>query len=119
MARWLDLVRDQHEDHDEEEASSELPTQHPMLTIVPRESEPDAGEATADLDPAEIARRVEVIRQQIPPHGPIRTLGVRLDVPIPTPPGICSSCGEPRQAGQTYVCRACQAALWLALERMG
>jgi hypothetical protein len=68
------------------------------------------------VDPAEIAWRVEAMRAQVPPHGPILTLCVRPDVPIPTPAGMCGSCGQPREASQTYVCRACQAAKALVLE---
>jgi hypothetical protein len=72
--------------------------------------------ALLSRDDPEIAWRVEAMRAQVPAHGPILALCARLDVSIPTPPGMCASCGEPREAGQTYVCRACQAAKRLTLE---
>jgi hypothetical protein len=56
------------------------------------------------------------MRGLIPAHGPIPVLAAKTDVPIPTPAGMCGSCGELREAGQLYVCRACQAAKRLLLE---
>jgi hypothetical protein len=72
--------------------------------------------ALLSRDDPEITWRAEAMRQQIPAHGPILTLRARSDVPNPAPAGMCDSCGEPKESGQTYVCRTCQTAKHLALE---
>jgi hypothetical protein len=119
MARWLDLVRVQQEDHDEAEALSLPPAQRHMLTIVPCESTPDVGDITADLDRDEIAWRVEVVRQQVPQQGPIgflhaRAIGLKI-----RQSGHCGSCGDMLTSGQCCVCLSCQHAKWLVLQSLG
>lgn len=63
-----------------------------------------------------VAWRVMVMRAQMPARGPIPLLLARPQAPLlRDAPGRCGSCGDPREEGQRYVCRACQAAKWLVL----
>jgi predicted RNA binding protein YcfA (HicA-like mRNA interferase family) len=67
---------------------------------------------------AEVAWRVEAMRPQIPPRGPIPFLLARLEVTTPYAPGHCGSCGDPLDAGQRFRCSPCQQAAWQALNEV-
>jgi len=60
--------------------------------------------ALAEGAEAEIAWRVSVMAPQIPATGTIPVLVARRNA---AGPADCLSCGNPMEAGQRYVCRAC------------
>lgn len=69
---------------------------------------------------AEVAWRAGELLRQLSASGPILPLVVRPDVPyLWQAPSHCSMCGDARETGQRFICRACQcakaqvfAALW-------
>ncbi len=98
MARWLDRVKQLRDGED-----------------ATRLDRPDRyADAPIGAD-TNVAWRVEVMRAQIPPRGPIPFLMARLDLATPCAPGHCGSCGDPLQEGQRYRCAPCQEAAWQAL----
>ena len=60
--------------------------------------------ALADGQDTEVAWRVAVMAPQVPATGTIPFLVVR---PCQAGTADCLSCGDPMEAGQRYVCRAC------------
>jgi hypothetical protein len=82
-------------------------------SLVPASAKSDKSPVTAA---DAVAWRVEVMRAQVPARGPIPLLMARPEASTRTLPGRCGSCGDPKEIGQWYVCRACQAAKGLALE---
>jgi hypothetical protein len=101
MARWLDRVK---QTRDEE-----------------RNETPDRTDRYARVLPtldAALAWRVDAMRAQIPPRGPIPFLVARLDLATPHTPDHCRSCGDPLDEGRRYRCAPCQEAAWLALNEV-
>jgi hypothetical protein len=73
-------------------------------------------DALAALDDAEVCWRVAAFRSQIPARGPIGFLcarpprGASHDTP-----GLCGSCGAPKESTQRFCCRACSQAKQIAI----
>lgn len=63
-------------------------------------------------DDPEVAWRLEAMRKQVPPSGPIPDLIAR---EAPIRPGTCFSCGDPLTANQHYRCRPCAVAAAIAI----
>ena len=61
---------------------------------------------------AEVAWRVEAMRPQVPPRGPIPFLKARDAAPAA---GGCLSCGDALGEGRAYRCARCAEAAWAAL----
>ena len=66
----------------------------------------------------EVAWRVEVMRAQIPPSGPIPFLVALPEAETLFLPGHCGSCGDPLEDGRRFRCAPCQEAAWLALNEV-
>jgi hypothetical protein len=73
---------------------------------------------------AQVAWCVAVLRPHVSREGPIVLPSVRAGVPSLVDPKTgeygahCGSCGEPREAGQRFHCRACQRARYVVLLEM-
>lgn len=98
----------------------------PRLTVRgPKTQEPLARELLAHkaavlaalaAHDAAVAWRVAAMRPLVPPWPrPVGYLCARRDLPATVAPGLCPSCGEVKEAGQKFICQACQEAKWIVL----
>ena len=75
----------------------------------------DRAQPARPVDP-EVAWRVEAMRPQVPPRGPIPFLVARPGV-VPQP-DCCLSCGDPLPDGRRYRCGPCQQAVEIVLNEV-
>ncbi len=66
-------------------------------------------------DEAEVAWRLEAMRPQVPPRGPIPVLVAR-DAPVPA--GCCISCGDGLREGRRFRCSPCAQAAGRVLDEV-
>lgn len=69
--------------------------------------------------PPTIVWRLEAIRRQLPHVGPVIPIVVRGGIAyLSDAPDCCAMCGDTREAGQRFICQACERAKAIAFREL-